>query len=123
MTTNENGHKRLAKCKNGVQRIAAFYPLDQSGHNFDFVIDTSRYLSDVNVYNAIHTKVSKKGKIRVNHEWVEPILWCTNKFQWSQECKEEDEINCKRGRSCTFVELTYAIEILTEVCAAPGMPV
>jgi hypothetical protein len=105
--------KRLDKCKNDIQRIAAFYPLDQSAEEFITTTDTSKYLNDVDVYNAMRAKATKKGKVKINLEWIEPILWSLNEFRWSCECKDSDETAQKRSRSCTFVELTCAIDILT----------
>ena len=111
--------KRLDKCKNDIQRIAAFYPLDQSAEEFITTTDTAKYLNDVDVYNAMRAKATKKGKVKINLEWIEPILWSLNEFRWSCECKDSDETAQKRSRSCTFVELTCAIDILTGGMCGP----
>jgi hypothetical protein len=114
-----NRHARLVKCRNQVQKIGAFYPLDQSAEDFSFSVDTSRYLNDVDVYNNVHAKVAKKGRVRINREWVEPILWCIGRFRWTQECCSDDDIKCRRNRTCTFVELACATDILTGGMCGP----
>jgi hypothetical protein len=118
-TTNCGWYKRLAKYKANAQRIAAFYPLDQPEEVFEVTIDTSRYLSDVDVYNDVHAKAAKKSGTRVNYEWIEPIIWRIGEFQWTQEYKCGDGMENKRGRSCTFLELACAIDILTGGMCGP----
>ena len=103
----------IAKCKNETTKIAAFYPLDQVGMSYEFTTCTGTYLSDIDTYNATRQRINKRGVANVQPAWIEPMLWCLDNLEWTHEMSDDANTVTKRSTSCTFVELTCAIDILT----------
>ena len=103
----------IAKCKNEIAGVAAFYPLNQAETCYEITTNTGAYLTDIDTYNAVRQRTSKRGVANVQPAWIEPMLWCLDNLEWTHEIDNDANIVQKRSTSCTFVELTCAIDILT----------
>ena len=65
----------LAKCKNETAKIAAYYPLDQADMCYEITTNTEKYLTDVDTYNTVRRRISKRGVANVQPAWIEPMPW------------------------------------------------
>ena len=104
---------KMNKYRRSAEAMNAFYPVTQPNEGYTARTDTTAYLRDVDIFNDMRRRTCRLGKAEIRSEWIEPFLWVIGELQWSDEYDINDDVVNRRRRSCTFTELTCAVDILT----------
>jgi hypothetical protein len=105
--------KKLEEYRKAAEGMGGYYPVKQLDDGFEVKTPATSYLRDVDTFNEMRRRACKLGKLSIRSEWVEPFVWCIGAFQWSKEYNSSENTAEQRGKSCTYVELACAVDILT----------
>jgi hypothetical protein len=110
--------KKFTACRWYPRKIVA----ETRGHTFNYTelehnVQAHHKLREIWVNIAKGDR--KANRIQFSYCWWDPLAWALSQFQWSCLYNEGEDMQSRRGTSCSWLELACAVDVLTGGAVGP----